>query len=89
MSNTTTIQKRPVDRLKSVLAADTVREQFQNAMGKHSDLFVASLIDLYGSDKSLQECEPGAVVMEALKAATLKPLDVFERADPLHRHQEE
>jgi recombination protein RecT len=30
------------------------------------------LIDIYGSDRNLQECEPGAVIMEALKAATLR-----------------
>jgi recombination protein RecT len=35
-------------------------------------MFVASLIDLYASDTYLQKCEPGKVVMEALKAATLK-----------------
>jgi recombination protein RecT len=71
MSNTA-IQKRPVDRLKSVLAADTVQQQFRNALGKHSDAFVASLVDLYGSDSQLQECEPADVIREAFKAATLQ-----------------
>lgn len=63
---------RPVDRLKQVMSYPSVVEQFQNALGKGSDLFVASLIDLYGSDGYLQKCEPKAVVMEALKAATLR-----------------
>jgi recombination protein RecT len=69
------IQKRtptPVERLKSALSADSVKEQFSNALADNAPMFVASLIDLYGGDKYLQECEPGAVIMEALKAATLK-----------------
>ena len=34
-------------------------------------MFIASIIDLYNGDKSLQECNPNAIVMEALKAAVL------------------
>lgn len=64
------LQLRPVDRLKTIIASPTVKEQFNNAMGKHSDLFVASLIDVFNS--GLQDCEPGTVVQEALKAAVLK-----------------
>lgn len=65
-------QKVAMDRLKSVLAADSVASQFKNALKEHSDIFVASIIDLYGSDSSLQMCDPGAVVKEALKAAVLR-----------------
>lgn len=67
MSNIT-----PVQKLKTVLKSDSVQEQFQNALKEGSDLFVASLIDIYASDNYLQKCQPQAVVMEALKAATLK-----------------
>ena len=66
------IMLKPVDKLKNILATESVKEQFHNAMAENSGLFVASLIDIYGGDKSLQKCEPGAVVMEALKAAVLK-----------------
>ena len=62
----------PVARLKNIMDSPTVKEQFRNCLQEGSPLFVSSLIDLYSSDKYLQECEPGAVVMEALKAATLK-----------------
>ena len=62
----------PVNRLKSVMASPSVQEQFQNALAENSRLFVASLIDLYASDTYLQQCDPSLVVMEALKAATLK-----------------
>ena len=63
---------KPMDVLKNIIKADSVQEQFQNAMGAHKDAFVASLIDLYAGDKALQGCKPQAVVMEALRAATMK-----------------
>lgn len=68
------IQKstKPVDILKTIVKADSVQEQFANAMGAHKDAFVASLIDLYAGDKALQSCKPQSVVMEALRAATMK-----------------
>ncbi|WP_373325670.1 recombinase RecT [Sporomusa paucivorans] len=65
-------QLTPIDSLKQVLSTPSVREQFDNALKDNSALFTASLIDLYNGDKYLQECKPGQVVIEALKAATLK-----------------
>lgn len=64
-------KQRGVDLLKNILNAESVQAQFKNALGKNSGTFVASVIDLYNGDKSLQQCEPKAVVMEALKAAVL------------------
>lgn len=72
MSKTKDIVVKPVDKLKSVLSTQSVRDQFQNAMGENSGLFIASLIDVFGGDKALQKCDSGAVVLEALKAAVLK-----------------
>lgn len=62
----------PVQKLKSILSAESVQEQFRNALQENTGIFTASLIDVYNNDKYLQECNPSAVVMEALKAATLK-----------------
>jgi len=67
-----TKQATPVDRLKSIMDAPSVAKQFENALKENSNLFVASLIDLYASDNYLQQCNPAQVVAEALKAATLK-----------------
>ena len=74
MSNApqTTQNGSPVQRLKEVVHMPSVQEQFRNAMGDNSGLFTASLIDVYANDNYLQKCEPRDVVMEALKAATLK-----------------
>lgn len=65
-------QDRPIDVLKSVINAPSVQSQFGNALGEHKDAFVASLIDLYTGDKSLQSCQPSLIVAEALRAATLR-----------------
>ena len=65
-------QDRPVDLLKATINAPSIQEQFKNALGEHKDTFIASLIDLYTGDKSLQTCKPSAIIIEALRAATLR-----------------
>ena len=67
-----TKQNQPIDILKAVVSAPSVQSQFTNALGEHKDAFIASLIDLYASDKALQTCKPQDVVKEALRAATLR-----------------
>lgn len=62
----------PVGRLKAAINMPSVQEQFKNALQDSAPLFAASLIDVYSSDTYLQQCEPRAVIMEALKAATLR-----------------
>jgi len=69
MSNITV---KPMDKLKAVLNVDSVKEQFKNALNENAGAFLASIIDLYGSDTYLQKCDPQTVIMECLKAATLK-----------------
>lgn len=63
---------RPIDKLKHILAAQSVQEQFQSVLKENAGAFVASIVDLYNTDKTLQMCDPKNVVMEALKAASLK-----------------
>ena len=71
-NNTPAPLTKKVDVLKAMLNAPSVQEQFRNALHDNTGPFVASIIDLYNSDSSLQNCEPKAVIMEALKAAVLK-----------------
>lgn len=61
-----------VDKLKVVLSADSVQQQFRNAMGENSGAFIASLIDIFVGDDYLQNCDPSKVVAQALKGAILK-----------------
>lgn len=70
--NAVATQQKPLELLKAVINADSVQAQFKNALGDHKDAFIASLIDLYTGDKSLQTCKPQAVILEALRAATLR-----------------
>lgn len=72
MSNEIVKKEKPIDMLKSVVAAPSIQEQFKNALGEHKDAFVASLIDLYKGDKQLETCDAKAIVIEALRAATLR-----------------
>ena len=62
----------PVERLKSALNAEEVQQQFKNSLKENAGAFIASVLDLYVSDNYLQECDPNKVIMECLKAATLK-----------------
>jgi recombination protein RecT len=68
---TTAIVKTPIDKLKVALSADSIQEQLENALQENRQLFIASIIELVVSDKALQECAPGAIIAECLKAATL------------------
>lgn len=61
-----------VTALRTMLEAESVQKQFHNALKENKDAFIASVIDLYSGDATLQRCEPKAVLQEALKAAVLK-----------------
>jgi recombination protein RecT len=71
-TNGKTAVARPIDKLKNILAAQSVKEQFEAVLKENAGAFVASIIDLYNTDRTLQMCDPKNVVMEALKAASLK-----------------
>ncbi|MFW5687509.1 MAG: recombinase RecT [Bacteroidota bacterium] len=72
MENTNLQGTKKMEALKNMLKAPSVEEQFKNALQENSGAFVASVIDLFNGDKNLQNCDPKLLVMEALKAATLK-----------------
>ena len=64
-------QLSPVNQMKNLLANQGMQNLFKDAVNDNKDRFIASIIDLYNGDSSLQECDPKEVAMEALKAATL------------------
>lgn len=69
---TTQLKTNGLARLKSVLNNDTMQQNFRNILAENAGAFMASIIELYQSDSSLQACDPNKVILEALKAATLK-----------------
>lgn len=61
-----------MEEFKGLLNAQTLRTQIKKSLGDNAGAFLSSMIDLYSSDKSLQNCNPGDVVAECVKAAALK-----------------
>lgn len=72
MDNTQIQKTNTSAQFAAMLKAESVQQQFKNALGNHKDAFIASLIDLYNGDAALRTCNPNALCMEALRAATLK-----------------
>ncbi len=72
MSTTNSNKLTQVNSLKAMLDEESVQKQFKNALGKHKDSFVASIVELFSGDKGLQECQPSLLIKEALRAATLQ-----------------
>ena len=66
------LQTTGLAQLKGVLANETMKRNFENILKENAGAFMASIIELYQSDSYLQQCDPNKVVLEALKAATLK-----------------
>lgn len=66
------LQTSGLSQLKGVLANETMKRNFENILKENAGAFMASIIELYQSDTYLQKCDPNKVVLEALKAATLK-----------------
>ena len=71
----TTALVKPMDKLKAVLSVESVQQQFRNALAENAGAFTASIIDLYGSDNYLQQCDPNQVVMEAQSSNSKLPIN--------------
>lgn len=61
-----------IQRLKDAISAESVQQQFRIALADSAGPFLASVLELVSSDAALQECDPRLVILEALKAASLK-----------------
>lgn len=67
-------QNKPVTGLallKSTIESDKVQGRLQQCVKENKGAFTSSILDLYTGDKSLQTCEPNAIIAECLKAAAL------------------
>lgn len=60
-----------IDQFKGVLNSQTIRAQLKNSLKDKSGAFLSSMIDLYSTDTTLQNCEPEKVALECVKAAAL------------------
>lgn len=66
-------QLSPANRMKQLTSNSGIQEMFKESLGKNAGAFLSSLVEVYSDPAgTLMECDPKEVVMEALKAATLK-----------------
>lgn len=76
-NQSTALAKQPTKKQEVILAFNKVvnggyiQNQLTSIMGKNAGSFTSSMIELFSQDSGLQECDPKAVVMEAMKAAAL------------------
>jgi len=62
--------------LKALLNTDSVKKRFEEILGKRSQQFVTSILNLYNSDTNLQKCEPMSIISSSMVAASLDlPVD--------------
>ena len=62
----------PINQMKELVNNTALNKMFKDALKENSGALLSSLRDLYNSDTNLQKCKAKDVIMEALKAATLK-----------------
>ena len=65
-------QKSPSSIMKGILDNDNTKKLLQDSLKENAGAFAASILDLYNSDKYLQQCDPKQVFEECLKAVSLK-----------------
>jgi len=61
-----------LDQFKNELESDFVKGVLETSLKEGAGTFMASLVEIFSSESSLQECKPSLVIAEALKAASLK-----------------
>ena len=71
MSLKPTVSAPTQGKLKDLVQMPQIKDMFRNALQENADSFLASVIDLYNNDRTLQACAPNEVIMECFKAATL------------------
>lgn len=64
--------KSPINVMSSIVNADATQQIIRNSLKENAGAFTASVLDLYNTDKYLQQCDPRQVMGECLKAVSLK-----------------
>lgn len=62
----------PMQKLKGILATEDITRRLKETMADNAGAFSASIVELFSSDEKLRACDPGRVVAECIKAASLK-----------------
>lgn len=64
-------QLAPIENFKAVLNSNDIKARLKNSLKSNWTQFATSMLDLYSGDSYLQNCDPYAVAIECVKAATL------------------
>ena len=64
-------QVAPIENFKAVLNSNDIKARLKNSLKSNWTQFATSMLDLYSGDSYLQNCDPYAVAIECVKAATL------------------
>lgn len=62
----------PSELMRRAMTSVSISEILKSTLKENAGAFTASMIEMYSSDKYLQQCDPGLVVREALKAVSLR-----------------
>lgn len=62
----------PMVAFKQYINGEGVQKSLAQSLGENKNMFVTSLTEVFSGDTKLQQCDPQAVVAEAIKAASLK-----------------
>lgn len=57
--------------LRGMIALPQTRQEFESILGGKSRAFASSILELYNSEASLRECDPGSILASAKMAAVL------------------
>lgn len=65
-------KQTPASVMKALVNTTAVQDMLKQSLKENAGTFTASVIDLYGADKYLQNCAPSEVLQEALKAVSIR-----------------
>ena len=69
---TLTPAQQNITSFKKLLDGNYVQSQLKQVLKENAGTFATSLMEVFTNDRQLQNCEPKAVIQEAIKAASLK-----------------
>ena len=72
-------QKKPANvvvQVKNILAEESVKNRFQEVLGKKAPQFMASIVNVVSASPQLRQCQPNSIMSAAFIAATYDlPID--------------
>jgi recombination protein RecT len=61
-----------IDKFQKEIESEFVQGILAQSLKENADTFTTSLVEIFSSESSLQECSPSLIISEAMKAASLR-----------------